>query len=126
MQLAALSFRGGSSRDPMREEVTVVPRLWVIVRDGTLSPLVQEWRDARILPQARDLLRKLAAKPGERVALLSSRVLDDLITRVDVRGVCLGGASSVEWLLPGGKRWAAVALTGSPKALYTNRSAVCC
>lgn len=103
-----------------------MPRLWVLVCDETLSPLVRDWRDARILPQARDLLRKLAAKPGERVAVLSRRVLHDLITRVDVRGVCLGGGSSVEWLLPGGKRWAAVALTGSPKALYTDRSAVCC
>jgi trehalose 6-phosphate phosphatase len=44
------------------------------------------------------------------VAVLSSRLLDDLVTRVEVPGVCLGGGSGVEWLLPGGKRWTAVGM----------------
>jgi trehalose 6-phosphate phosphatase len=76
--------------------------------DGTLSPIVPDRRAARILPQARDLLRRLASVPDELVAVLSSRLLDDLVTRVEVPGVYLGGGSGVEWLLPGGKRWTAV------------------
>jgi len=82
-------------------------RLWIFDFDGTLSPIVPDRRAARILPQARDLLKELASRPGELVAVLSSRLLDDLIPRVEVPGVYLGGGSGVEWLLPGGKRWTA-------------------
>jgi trehalose 6-phosphate phosphatase len=83
-------------------------RLWIFDFDGTISPIVPDRRAARILPQARDLLTELASRPGELVAVLSSRLLDDLITRVEVPGVYLGGGSGVEWLLPGGNRWTAV------------------
>jgi trehalose 6-phosphate phosphatase len=80
-------------------------RLWIFDFDGTLSPIVPDRSAARILPQARDLLGQLASAPGELVAVLSSRLLDDLIPRVEVPGVYLGGGSGVEWLLPGGERW---------------------
>jgi trehalose-phosphatase len=99
---------GGVHHASQGEAVTVVLRLWIFDFDGTLSPLVPERQDARILPQARDLLGKLAAKPGERVAVLSGRVLDDLIPRVEVPGVYLGGARGLEWLLPEGKRMTAM------------------
>jgi trehalose 6-phosphate phosphatase len=85
-------------------------RLWMFDFDGTLSPIVPDRRAARILPQARDLLWGLASTPGELVAVLSSRLLDDLIPRVEVPGVYLGGGSGVEWFLSGGKRWTAVGM----------------
>lgn len=83
-------------------------RLWIFDFDGTLSPLVPDRRAARILPQARDLLKGLTSAPGEVVAVLSSRLLDDLIPRVEIPGVYLGGGSGVEWLLPGGEKRTAV------------------
>jgi trehalose 6-phosphate phosphatase len=85
-------------------------RFWIFDFDGTLSPIVPDRRGARILPQARDLLWGLASTPEELVAVLSSRLLDDLIPRVEVPGVYLGGGSGVEWLLAGGKRWTAVGM----------------
>jgi trehalose 6-phosphate phosphatase len=45
--------------------------------------------------------------PHEQVAVLSSRELDDLIPRIGVPGVYLGGGSGVEWIVDGKVRWIA-------------------
>jgi trehalose 6-phosphate phosphatase len=77
-------------------------RLWVFDFDGTLSCLVPDRDAATLLPEAKELLAALVRLPRQRVAVLSSRLLDDLIPRVPVNGLYLGGGSGAEWLLPDG------------------------
>jgi trehalose 6-phosphate phosphatase len=72
--------------------------------DGTLSPLVPDRGAARLHPESRALLKSLAAESGNRVAVLSSRSLEDLASRIPVPGLFLGGGSGLEWRLPGGHR----------------------
>lgn len=79
-------------------------RLWVFDFDGTLSPIVPHRNAARLHPASRGLLRDLSTRDGDRVAVLSSRALSDLVPRVPVPGVYLGGGSGVEWRFPGGHR----------------------
>ena len=80
-------------------------RLWFFDFDGTLSSIVPERSEAFIHPACKKLLEELVARPLERVAVLSSRLLDDLIPRVGVPGVFLGGGSGVEWVVQGKERW---------------------
>jgi trehalose 6-phosphate phosphatase len=81
------------------------PRLlWVFDFDGTLSSIVPDRAEARIHRDCERMLRILARSPWNRVAVLSSRTLDDVVARVAVPGVFLGGASGLEWKLPGGPR----------------------
>lgn len=79
-------------------------RLWVFDFDGTLSPIVPDRDAAGLHPASRDMLRDLSAREGYRVGVLSSRALSDLVPRVPVPGVYLGGGSGVEWRFPGGHR----------------------
>lgn len=81
-----------------------IDRLWVFDFDGTLSPIVADRAAARLHPACRALLRDLARRPGNAVAVLSSRTIEDLAPRVPVEGVILGGNSGLEWLFPGGHR----------------------
>jgi trehalose 6-phosphate phosphatase len=80
-------------------------RVWFFDFDGTLSLIVPERSAAVIHPACKTLLRELASTPTEHVAVLSSRLLDDLIPRVAVAGVFLGGGSGVEWIIEGKDRW---------------------
>jgi len=79
-------------------------RIWAFDFDGTLSPIVPVRTDARLHPACRSLLLDLARSPDTLAAVLSSRSLDDLVSRVPVRGLFLGGGSGLEWRLPGGQR----------------------
>ncbi len=78
--------------------------LWVFDFDGTLSPIVKDRHAARIHPMCRELLRGLARMPAHIVVVLSSREIEDLAKRVPLPRVILGGASGLEWRLPGGHR----------------------
>jgi trehalose 6-phosphate phosphatase len=78
--------------------------LYVFDFDGTLSPLVSDRTAARLHPECRELLKELVRTPGRFVAVLSSREIEDLSRRVPLPGVILGGASGLEWRLPGGHR----------------------
>jgi trehalose 6-phosphate phosphatase len=78
--------------------------LWVFDFDGTISPIVPDRDAAQLHPSCRDLLKQLAAGPGNFVTVLSSRSIEDLASRVRLPGVILGGASGLEWRLPGGHR----------------------
>ena len=51
-------------------------------------------------PESRRLLVDLKADPSHEVAILSSRSLDDLCTKIDVDGIYLGGGSGTEWRTP--------------------------
>jgi trehalose 6-phosphate phosphatase len=79
-------------------------RLWVFDFDGTLAPIVSDRNAARLHPECRKLLEELVRTPGRHVAVLSSREIEDLSRRVPLPGVILGGASGLEWRLPGGRR----------------------
>jgi trehalose 6-phosphate phosphatase len=79
-------------------------RLWVFDFDGTLSPLVPDRNSARLHPTSRALLKELAGDPANRVAVLSSRSLEDLASRVPFPNLFLGGGSGLEWRLPAGHR----------------------
>ncbi len=78
--------------------------LWAFDFDGTLSPIVPGRSEARMHPACRSFLRDLARTPGTLTAILSSRSLEDLVSRVPLRGMFLGGGSGLEWRLPGGQR----------------------
>ena len=78
--------------------------LWVFDFDGTLSPIVEDRHAARIHPMCRELLKGLARMPLNFVVVLSSREIEDLAKRVPLPRVILGGASGLEWRLPGGHR----------------------
>jgi len=78
--------------------------LWVFDFDGTLSPIVPDRNEARLHRRCDRMLRFLARSPWNRVAVLSSRTLDDVVSRVSVPGIFIGGASGLEWRLPGGLR----------------------
>lgn len=77
---------------------------WVFDFDGTLSPIVEDRHAARIHPMCRELLKGLARVPLQFVVVLSSRGIEDLAKRVPLPRVILGGASGLEWRLPGGHR----------------------
>ncbi|MBT0653433.1 trehalose-phosphatase [Geomobilimonas luticola] len=78
-------------------------RLWIFDFDGTLSPLVPDRERAQLHPECKRLLEALASLPHQRVAVLSSRSLEDLISRVPIEGVYLGGGSGIEWYFPDGR-----------------------
>jgi trehalose-phosphatase len=82
----------------------VQDRLWIFDFDGTLSRLVPDRERARLHPACRKLLEDLVALPRQQVAVLSSRSLEDLIPRVPVPGIFLGGGSGIEWQMPDGRR----------------------
>ena len=81
-----------------------IRRLWVFDFDGTLSPLVPDRTVARLHPASLALLKDLVADPRDRVAVLSSRTLEDIVPRVPVPQVYLGGGCGLEWRIPGGDR----------------------
>ncbi|GAB4239615.1 MAG: trehalose-phosphatase [Deltaproteobacteria bacterium] len=78
--------------------------LWVFDFDGTLSPIVPDRNDARLHRECERMLRFLSRSPWNRVAVLSSRFIDDVCSRIPVQGVYIGGGSGLEWQLPGGHR----------------------
>lgn len=76
--------------------------LWAFDFDGTLSPIVPD-RDAAVLHNdAREFLVDLVADPASRVVILSSRRLGDLVSRVPVPGLILGGESGLDWRMADG------------------------
>jgi trehalose 6-phosphate phosphatase len=78
--------------------------LWVFDFDGTLSPLVPDRHEAELHPMCRELLKELSERPGHFAAVLSSREIEDLVGRVPLPRVLLGGASGLVWRFPGGHR----------------------
>ncbi|MGB5107131.1 MAG: trehalose-phosphatase [Candidatus Zixiibacteriota bacterium] len=77
-------------------------RLWIFDFDGTLSEFVADRGLAALLPEARSLLNRLKSMPATTVAIISSRKLDDIVSRVDVSGIYLGGSCGLFWRTPHG------------------------
>jgi trehalose 6-phosphate phosphatase len=82
----------------------MIKNLWVFDFDGTLSSIVFDRRAACLHPLCCTMLTQLAATEGFYTAILSSRTLDDLLPRINVKGLALGGNCGAEWLLPDGTR----------------------
>ncbi len=103
---------GGVNR-PWCQSIPLTPRrgirprserwLWIFDFDGTLSPIVSERSAAVVDPSCRRLLSDLL-RARQKVAVLSSRSLDDLYPRIGIPGVYAGGGMGVEWMLPAGER----------------------
>lgn len=79
-------------------------RLWVFDFDGSVSRQTIDRKDARLHARCETMLRFLVSGPWNRVAVISSRSLDDLIARIPLPKVLLGGCSGLEWKHPGGYR----------------------
>jgi len=78
-------------------------RLWIFDFDGTISPIVADPYAATLHPVCKSVLQGLASRTQETVAVLSSRTLGDLMLRVNIPGLCLGGSSGIEWQMPEGE-----------------------
>jgi len=91
-------------KEPVPLHGNGVMSLWVFDFDGTLSTLVPDRHDAELHPMCRGLLKELSEKPGHFAAVLSSREMEDLVDRVPLPRVLLGGASGLVWRFPGGHR----------------------
>lgn len=72
--------------------------------DGTLSPLVVDSMSARMLPEARAAVTRLAALPDTTVALVSGRTLEHLriiSEHDDTSPLLLAGSHGAEFWFPG-------------------------
>lgn len=96
-------------------------RIWFFDFDGTLSPIVEERDRAELHPACAGMLAELLRLPLQHVAVLSSRRLDDLVGRVPLEGVFLGGTSGTEWQVPGGHR---MVFSGKPARVLESRRRV--
>jgi trehalose-phosphatase len=70
--------------------------------DGTLAPIVRRPELARLDPAARTAVARLAEVAT--VAIVSGRHLDDLIARVNLRGIAYGGSHGLEVQRRDGRR----------------------
>lgn len=80
--------------------------IWAFDFDGTLSHLVPNRSTASLDPACENLLTDLATDPRQIVAVISSRSLDDLKSRIAINNVVLAGNSGLEWLMPDGQQFA--------------------
>lgn len=79
-------------------------RIWFFDFDGALSPIVSD-RNAAVLDSAcAHMLNELSKSPTDWVAIISSRTLEDILSRVPLDDVIIGGNCGMEWQLPGGCR----------------------
>lgn len=69
--------------------------------DGTLAPIVEQPTQARMRPEARRALRRLAGLDRCTTGFISGRALSDLEDRVGVPGSFYAGNHGLEWEGPG-------------------------
>ncbi|MDE3032056.1 MAG: hypothetical protein KGI56_00185 [Acidobacteriota bacterium] len=75
-----------------------------------MAPLVPERDQAQLHPACSEMLRELTRCENQVTAILSSRRLEDLASRVQVPGIFLGGGSGLEWRSPEGRHYLPPAL----------------
>lgn len=78
--------------------------LWAFDFDGTLSPLVPDRHAAQFDRECYELLKDLSSEPNDLVAIISSRELDDLLSRANLPWAVIAGGSGLEIRVPGGHR----------------------
>jgi trehalose-phosphatase len=64
--------------------------------DGTIAPIVPHPDQAQMLPQARPILQRLAARSDTEIALISGRSLQDLRARIGIDDVYYAGNHGLE------------------------------
>jgi trehalose-phosphatase len=64
--------------------------------DGTLTPSTPDPSTAALPARTRAVIERLSRQPGAHLAILSSRMLDDLWCRVAIEGVFYAGDSGLE------------------------------
>ena len=64
--------------------------------DGTLAPIVERPRDARLPSETRRILSALACHPHVRVGVVSGRTLKDLRRLVGIRRAAYAGCHGLE------------------------------
>ena len=69
--------------------------------DGTLAPIVEDPSLARMPPETRQALARLAADPRFSLAIISGRALSDLHHRVDLEDLIYAGNHGLEISGPG-------------------------
>lgn len=69
--------------------------------DGTLAPIVPDRAKAELPDENRIFLQDLVSMEKTAVAIISSRHLDDILFRVGIPEVNVGGNSGLEWFIPG-------------------------
>jgi trehalose 6-phosphate synthase/phosphatase len=87
--------------------------------DGTLAPMAPRPQEARLLPQARAALVRLARHPQHLVGVVSGRALDDIRGRVNLAGLYYVGNHGLEMAGPD------VALTHEATAASRDLIACC-
>lgn len=70
--------------------------------DGTLTPIVDHPDHARLDERTHEVLARLVALPGMRVAIVSGRRIDDLRAMLGLDGAFLVGTGGLETLTPDG------------------------
>lgn len=79
-------------------------RIWFFDFDGTLSPIVADRNAAALDPACASMLAELSQSASDRVAVISSRSLEDILHRVPIDEIIIGGNSGLQWQLPNGCR----------------------
>ena len=80
------------------------PLLLLMDFDGTLAEIVSNPADAKLRPEVRTLLRKLAGRPRLRLGFVSGRSLRDLKKKVGVQKAVFVGSHGLEIETMGGRR----------------------
>lgn len=86
-----------SSWPALQRQVLAADRLLVCLDyDGTLTPIADHPRHARLSASVQQLLRRLVRQPDIEVALISGRRLSDLKSMTGVPGLCYVGNHGLE------------------------------
>ncbi|MDD4179759.1 MAG: trehalose-phosphatase [Candidatus Margulisbacteria bacterium] len=78
--------------------------IYLLDFDGTLAPLARRPELARLSPPRRRILKKLAQRPGTKVAIISGRELGNLKRKVGIPGLTLIGNHGFETEVRGRRR----------------------
>ena len=76
-------------------------KLWIFDFDGTLSEIVSDPAAARINRKCMKMIEALASSPRHIVSVLSSRIQEDIESRICFPNVHIGGSSGIEWNIAG-------------------------
>ncbi len=87
---------------PLARELGKKKRLFLLLDfDGTLAPFEDRPQRARLPESTKDLIRRLGARPGVNVAVISGRSIRDIRRRVNLRSLYYAGNHGLEIEGPG-------------------------
>lgn len=79
------------------------PKLLLFDFDGTLTPIAESPREARLSLETKALLQQLSEKKGVYLAIVSGRKLDDIKAKIGLPNVIYGGNHGLEGEILGEK-----------------------